>query len=89
MKDRYSCGGCGVTWTALNAAHCSACHRLFSTTRLFDLHRSTSGGEHGSCRDPLTYRSPRTGRPLPMEYRDGMFRGPEMTDVARAARAAS
>lgn len=32
-----TCGGCPSTWTALGAAHCSACHRTFSNVGLFDL----------------------------------------------------
>lgn len=81
-----TCGGCDHVWTGLGAAHCAArgCHRTFSTTRLFDLHRSTRGGEHGTCADPEKIRN-RDGEPT-MFFRDGMWRGPEMTDEQKLAR---
>jgi hypothetical protein len=78
---------CGATWTALGAAHCSACHRTFAAVGLFDAHRSQDG-EHGTCLDPetLTARGERR-----MFFRDGMWRGPEMSAeaLARFGRAAS
>lgn len=40
---------CGRQWAGLREAHCSVCHRHFSTPRNFDYHRSS-----GSCADPLT-----------------------------------
>lgn len=80
-----TCGGCDATWTAQGAAHCAAsgCHRTFSAAGLFDKHRSTPG-EHGRCLDPATLTA-RDGSAL-FEFRDGMWRGPEMTDEAKAAR---
>lgn len=83
--ERIVCGGCDHTWTATGAAHCAACHRPpFSTARLFDLHRSTRGGEHGSCLDPETIVS-RAGERI-MFLRDGMWRGPEMDQATKLAR---
>lgn len=73
---KITCGGCDAEWTALNAAHCSACHEAFSTVRLFDLHRSAVG-EHGSCIAPLAARG-RHGEQR-LFFRDGMWRGPEWT----------
>lgn len=78
------CGDCTTTWTAGGAAHCSACHRLFSTPRLFDLHRSTKGGEHGSCLAPDLIANASGDRLLFL--RDGMWRGPEMTEEQKLAR---
>jgi hypothetical protein len=69
------CGGCPATWTAPGAAHCAACHRTFSGVSLFDLHRSQYG-ERGSCQDPGDVRHM-------MFLRDGMWRGPEMTEEGR------
>lgn len=73
-SDAASCGGCDARWTALGAAHCAGCHRTFSGLRLFDAHRHARG-DRGGCTDPET---------LPgIEYRDGMWRGPAMTDAER------
>jgi hypothetical protein len=80
----FTCGGCGASWTGLAAAHCSACHRTFAAARLFDDHRSMVGPrEHGSCRNPVTIT--RGGKRI-MFWREGMWRGPEMTDEDRARR---
>jgi hypothetical protein len=77
-----TCGGCTRTWTALSAAHCSACHtHPFSSVRLFDLHRS-SAGDHGRCLNPAQIHN-RAGERV-MFLRDGMWRGPEMTDEEKA-----
>jgi hypothetical protein len=79
-----TCGGCDRTWTATGAAHCAACHtEPFSTARLFDLHRSAAG-EHGRCLNPAQIRN-RAGEQI-MFLRDGMWRGPELTDDEKAAR---
>lgn len=75
-----SCNGCTERWTAVGAAHCSGCHRTFSTYRLFDLHRSTSG-EHGVCLDPASVK--KNGENL-LDFRNGMWRGPEMTEEQKA-----
>lgn len=48
---------CGRQWTGLREAHCSVCHRHFSTPRNFDAHRqyaSKKTREHVICVDPLT-----------------------------------
>lgn len=71
-----TCGGCESTWTAKGAAHCSACHRLFASVRLFDDHRSHDE-EHGACLDPLTVLSRDGERRL--WFRAGMWRGPELS----------
>lgn len=68
---------CGESWTALTAAHCAGCHRTFSGAGLFDKHRSARG-EHGACLNPADLRHVRTGEPIAF-FRDGMWRGPEMT----------
>lgn len=84
------CGGCGATWYGSRACHCAApgCHRTFATVGLFDAHRSTRGGEHGSCLDPETLviqTGPRAGDRTAF-LRDGMWRGPEMTEAQKLAR---
>ena len=78
-----TCGGCDTTWTALNAAHCSACHQTFSGVHLFDRHRRPTG-EHGNCGHPGDLRD-RTGAPV-CEFRDGMWHYPEMTNDEKRAR---
>lgn len=85
---RITCSGCDASWTALNAAHCTApgCHRTFSSVGLFDRHRSASGpGDHGSCLDPGRLVNANTGAPI-AEFRDGMWRGPEMDEATKAKR---
>ena len=79
----FSCSGCESRWTGTSRAHCAApgCHRTFSTPNLFDLHRSARG-DRGTCLDPATVRN-RHGERL-LFFRDGLWRGPEMTDVERA-----
>lgn len=79
----HSHGSCGTTWTATGAAHCSGCCNTFSGVSLFDRHRSLAG-EHGTCTHPADLRD-RDGNPI-CEFRDGMWRYPEMTDDQKAAR---
>lgn len=80
-----TCGGCDATWTAPRAAHCAAmgCHRTFASVALFDSHRSARGA-HGSCIDPESVHHGKTGERL-MFFRNGMWRGPEMTTEQKAA----
>lgn len=73
-----NCSGCDQVWTATNAAHCGACHRLFATAGLFDKHRSQYG-ERGACLDPAALIGHSE-----MEFRVGMWRGPEMPEDRRA-----
>jgi len=68
----------------LRAAHCGACHLTFSAAVLFDRHRHARG-EHGGCLGPATLVHTRTGERI-MFFRDGQWRGPEMTEEAKAAR---
>ncbi len=42
-----SCRGCDRRWESIAQAHCSACHRHFSTTGNFDAHR-----DRGRCKAP-------------------------------------
>ena len=77
------CGSCSNTWTAVGACHCSACHETFAGVRLFDTHRS-AGGERGRCADPGSITT-EDGQRV-MFFRDGMWRGPEMTDEQKLAR---
>src|SRR6185437_810072 len=73
-----SCNGCGTHWTGLSRAHCSACHQTFASSGLFDRHRSSSG-DHGTCLNPASIIHTATGERV-MFYREGMWRGPEMTE---------
>lgn len=73
---RITCNGCENNWTALNAAHCSACHQTFSGALLFDRHRSAQG-ERGRCLNPATITKVETKERV-MYWRNGMWRGPEV-----------
>lgn len=67
-----TCVGRDETWTGTRPCHCGSCHETFSGLSLFDGHRSTKGGQHGSCLHPAVLRG--------YEFREGMWRSPEMTD---------
>jgi len=73
-----TCSGCRAGWTALNAAHCSGCHRTFAGPGLFDIHRTAEG----RCLDPELVVGRDGQRRL--FFRTGMWRGPELTDEQRA-----
>lgn len=84
---KITCGGCDATWTGTSICHCGNCHHTFSGLGLFDKHRSQYG-DRGACLDPDTLtiqQGANLGEPL-MHYRDGMWRGPEMTDEQKQAR---
>lgn len=80
-----TCSGCAARWTAPSACHCSGCHETFSGIALFDRHRSTAGGEHGSCLPPGRLCGTVTGERV-MFQRDGMWRGPEMDEATKLKR---
>lgn len=48
MPDAITCR-CGDTWTGLNRAHCSICHRTFGGITGFDKHR-----DNEECLEPET-----------------------------------
>ena len=75
--ERHRCGRCDARWRDIRVAHCGGCHQTFSSSAVFDRHR-TMASEHGHCADPATV----TG----LEFRDGMWRGPAMDADALAAR---
>jgi hypothetical protein len=47
QPDWITCPECDTRWTGLLTCHCGACHRLFSSVRTFDIHRTG-----GRCNDP-------------------------------------
>lgn len=79
-RSTYITCGCGARWTDLRTAHCAAdgCHRSFASVGLFDRHRSTTGNEQGSCRNPNQITN--TNGDRVMFLRDGTWRSPEMTE---------
>lgn len=77
-----SCSGCESRWGGLGRAHCSACHRTFSSVALFDRHRS-SVGEHGECLNPEEIVHTRTGDVV-MFLRNGIWSGPEQSEELKA-----
>lgn len=90
MSQTATCTRCQHQWTGLAVAHCSACCRTvggpaatFSSAGLFDKHRRPTG-ERGVCLNPGNVVNA-AGEQV-MFFRDGMWRGPEMTDEAKAAR---
>lgn len=42
----FTCGGCPARWSTLRQAHCSGCHRLFTSVSGFDRHRTADGCAH-------------------------------------------
>jgi hypothetical protein len=85
MPITNTCGGCDATWGGTSPCHCAVpgCHQTFVGVSLFDAHRSQYG-ERGSCTHPTEVRN-RAGEQV-MFLRDGMWRGPEMTDDQKTAR---
>lgn len=55
---------CGVRWRQWGNAtsHCAGCHRTFTSTRGFELHRINIGGRRG-CADPAT-KAKKDGTPM-------------------------
>lgn len=51
---------CGRRWSGLGQAHCSICHRHFSTVTNFDRHKPSYDG----CLDPAAITNRRTGNPV-------------------------
>ena len=75
VEEVWSCADCGRKWSALEEAHCAACHHHFSSDSAFDTHQRIDhkscqvDGEHGRvcravsvCRDPSTLLS-KAGKP--------------------------
>lgn len=79
--ELVTCSGCDAAWTARNAAHCGSCHSLFASVPLFDMHRAQDG-DHGACIPPGEVQG-RSGEQR-LFFRDGMWRGPELSDEDRA-----
>jgi hypothetical protein len=73
-----TCGRCAATWTGLSVAHCGGCHETFAAVSLFDLHRVDD-----RCVQPGLVLT--RGGERRLFWRDGMWRGPEMSPEARAA----
>jgi hypothetical protein len=68
----HVCGKCAARWGGLTTAHCSACHRTFTTVANFDRHRAGShapGIRH--CLDPATVGFVDAGREYPCWGRPG------------------
>jgi hypothetical protein len=84
MPEMITCAKCQTKWSGAAVAHCSGCHASFAGVSLFDKHR-TVRGEHGTCLDPETVRNGRTGQRV-MFLRDGVWRGPEMTEEQKLKR---
>lgn len=80
MKTLITCRGCDTTWTDSRFAHCAKCHHTFGGVGLFDRHRQAYG-EHGKCVNPTTVLTGQGERT--MFCRDGIWRGPELTEEQR------
>jgi hypothetical protein len=70
-----TCPRCHTTWTGTRACHCGACHQTFSGLEYFDRHRNHDG-PHGRCQDPADLDG--------IEFRNDMWRGPEINPEQRA-----
>lgn len=74
----FTCSGCPTTWTGASRAHCSGCHRTFSSVTAFDAHRfAPSQTRPGTCTDPARLlRTHRDGTPATPLLRlvDGIWR---------------
>jgi hypothetical protein len=85
-----SCSGCGASWTGVTVAHCAAdgCHQTFASPGLFDQHRETTRDltDQGRCLNPASIRHNGT---RVMFFRDGMWRGPQLSAEAAARLKAS
>ena len=87
MPQTNTCAGCRATWTGLSLCHCGGCHQTFGGAALFDAHR-TQHGEFGTCRRPadmVMTSGVRAGEPV-MFLREGVWRGPEMSDEDKLTR---
>lgn len=62
QKAPNRCQGCPRIWTGLAEAHCSECHRHFTSVKPFDIHR-----DQFRCIDPVRLR-----RLFPTQRHDGM-----------------
>lgn len=53
----YGCARCDNRWGGLRTAHCTACHRTFTSVTAFDTHRDVDyrrpAGAEGACINPL------------------------------------
>lgn len=79
LAPPITCSGCDHAWSGTGAAHCASCHHTFATAGLFDLHRSQYG-ERGACLEPEQVLKSGVRA---LFLRDGMWRGPELTDEQR------
>jgi hypothetical protein len=76
-----TCARCLARWGGTRTCHCGACHQTFSGQELFTAHRHQRG-EHGGCIPPSSIVDQHGDRR--MFERDGIWRGPEMPELARA-----
>jgi hypothetical protein len=65
-SDSYSgCSNCYSRWGGLKTAHCSACHKTFTTPWAFDKHRDGSHVTGRFCREPEAVGLVDAGRAYP------------------------
>lgn len=86
-KRVNTCGGCDNTWPSTagqSFCHCSApgCHVTLSGLSLFEAHRVADNG-NGHCIPPAALKN-QAGKRVAF-FRDGMWRGEQMTAEQAAA----
>ncbi len=66
MPETVHCPKCRLGWSGLSTAHCTACHRTFTTIGAFDRHRTGSHAKDTrSCLAPDTVGLVDAGRLYP------------------------
>jgi len=83
-RDAITCSRCDGWWSGLTSAHCSNCHRTFTSVSAFDMHRAGShakGTRHYV--DPASVVLVPAGRGWPGWSLPGTWRGPDDADVYR------
>lgn len=63
-QGTIGCSGCTTRWSGIGKAHCAACHRTFTTAKLFDRHRTKF-----ECVDPASLVNTVSSNPI-MELRE-------------------
>ncbi|MGZ3715269.1 MAG: FDXHR family putative zinc-binding protein [Ktedonobacterales bacterium] len=80
-EEAYSsitCGGCDTRWRGLGAAHCSGCHKTFTSVAAFDKHRRGSHANNTRhCVDPESIGLVPARRDWPGWQLPGTWTGPD------------
>lgn len=79
------CRNCHAVWSGIASAHCTLCHRLFSSNSAVDLahstHRDSKGELRRICKDPSTISALVQ---LKNEFGTLVWKGAPMDEAAKA-----